>query len=197
MSSARWWRRYFLRRQEKNKSRIILGIDPGSIVCGYGIIKTVQSPESRVKTLSSNLQTLNSNTDAVYVASGRIMLPSKQPLDARLKELCSNLADIIREYSPHEVAIEKVFFAKSIKAALVLGQARGAALVAAASSGLPVSEYSALEVKKAIVGYGRAEKHQVQSMVSKILNLETKLSADSADALALALCHLNTMKILK
>lgn len=199
MSSARWWRRYFLRRQEKNKSRIILGIDPGSIVCGYGIIKTVQSPESipRHIGINSKLQTLNSNTDTVYVASGRIMLPSKQPLDVRLKELYANLADIIREYSPHEVAIEKVFFAKSIKAALVLGQARGAALVAAASSGLPVYEYSALEVKKAIVGYGRAEKHQVQSMISKILNLKTKLSADSADALALALCHLNTMKILK
>ena len=190
MSSARWWRRYFLRRQEKNKSRIILGIDPGSIVCGYGIIKTVQS-------LNSKLKIQNSNTGAVYVASGRIMLPSKQPLNVRLKELYSNLTDIIREYSPNEVSIEKVFFAKSIKAALVLGQARGAALVAAASSGLPVYEYSALEVKKAVVGYGRAEKHQVQSMVSKILNLKTKLSADSADALALALCHLNTMRILK
>ena len=184
MSSARWWRRYFLRRQEKNKPRIILGIDPGSIVCGYGIIKSADSRQFQA-------------ADTIYVASGRIMLPSKQPLDVRLKELYANLADIIREYSPHEVAIEKVFFAKSIKAALVLGQARGAALVAAASSGLPVYEYSALEVKKAVVGYGRAEKHQVQSMVSKILNLKTKLSADSADALALALCHLNTMKILK
>lgn len=187
MSSARWWRRYFLRRQEKDRSRIILGIDPGSIVCGYGIIKRVHPEQLGI----------NSNTDTVYVASGRIMLPSKQPLDVRLKELYANLADIIREYSPHEVAIEKVFFAKSIKAALVLGQARGAALVVAASSGLPVYEYSALEVKKAVVGYGRAEKHQVQSMVSKILNLKTKLSVDSADALALALCHLNTMKILK
>ncbi|MDP2279109.1 MAG: crossover junction endodeoxyribonuclease RuvC [Nitrospirota bacterium] len=196
-----------MRRQEKNKSKIILGIDPGSIICGYGIIKTVQSPESIPRHIGINskpcptscrrVQTLNSNTDTVYVASGRIMLPSKQPLDVRLKELYANLADIIREYSPHEVAIEKVFFAKGIKAALVLGQARGAALVAAASSGLPVYEYSALEVKKAVVGYGRAEKHQVQSMVSKILNLKTKLSADSADALALALCHLNTMRILR
>lgn len=191
MSSARWWRRYFLRRQEKYRSRIILGIDPGSIVCGYGIIKTVNSEQLRVNSK------LTLSTDTVYVASGRIMLPSKHLLNVRLRELYSNLADIIREYSPHEVAVEKVFFAKSIKAALVLGQARGAALVAAASSGLPVYEYSALEVKKAIVGYGRAEKHQVQSMVSKILNLKTKLSADSADALALALCHLNTMKILK
>ncbi len=194
MSSARWWRRYFLRRQEKDKSRIILGIDPGSIVCGYGIIKTAQSLNSK---LIPSCSGQNSTTDTVYVASGRIMLSSKQPLNVRLKELYSNLADIIREYSPHEVAIEKVFFAKSIKAALVLGQARGAALVAAASSGLPVYEYSALEVKKAIVGYGRAEKHQIQSMVSKILNLKPRLSADSADALALALCHINTMKILK
>lgn len=180
-----------MKRQEKNKSRIILGIDPGSIVCGYGIIKTMNSEQLRVNSK------LTLATDTVYVASGRIMLTSKQPLNVRLKELYSNLTDIIREYSPHEVAIEKVFFAKGIKAALVLGQARGAALVAAASSGLPVYEYSALEVKKAIVGYGRAEKHQVQSMVSKILNLKTKLSADSADALALAVCHLNTMKILK
>lgn len=197
MSSARWWRKYFLRRQEKNKSRIILGIDPGSIVCGYGIIKTVNSEQcSHSEQLRVNSK-LTLSTDTVYIASGRIMLPSKQPLNIRLKELYSNLTDIIREYSPHEVAIEKVFFAKSIKAALVLGQARGAALVAAAFSELPVYEYSALEVKKAIVGYGRAEKHQVQSMVSKILNLKTKLSADSADAIALALCHLNTMRILR
>ncbi|RJQ41481.1 MAG: crossover junction endodeoxyribonuclease RuvC [Nitrospiraceae bacterium] len=191
MSSARWLRRYFLRRQEKNKPKIILGIDPGSIVCGYGIIKTVNSEQLRVNTKLTLL------TDTVYIASGRIMLPSKQLLNVRLKELYSNLTDIIREYSPDEVSIEKVFFAKSIKSALVLGQARGAALVAAASSGLPVYEYSALEVKKAIVGYGRAEKHQIQSMIAKILNLKPELSADSADALALALCHINTMKILK
>ncbi|MDP3049351.1 MAG: crossover junction endodeoxyribonuclease RuvC, partial [Thermodesulfovibrionales bacterium] len=88
-----------MRRQEKNKSRIILGIDPGSIVCGYGIIKTAHPEQLGI----------NSNTDTVYVASGRIMLPSKQPLSVRLKELYSNLTDIIREYSPHEVAIEKVF----------------------------------------------------------------------------------------
>jgi len=191
MSSARWWRRYFLRRQEKNKSRLILGIDPGSIVCGYGIIKLADSRQHTAYNRQSQA------TDAVYIASGRIMLPSKQPLNVRLKELYSNLTGVIREYSPDEVSIEKVFFAKSIKAALVLGQARGAALVAAASSGLPVYEYSALEVKKALVGYGRAEKHQVQSMISKILNLKTKLSADSADALALALCHINTMRILR
>lgn len=190
MSSARWWRRYYLRRQEKNRPRIILGIDPGSIVCGYGIISA--EPPRRASSLS-NFGTAALNP--AYVASGRIMLSSKQPLDARLREIYSGLSDIIKEYSPDEVAIEKVFFAKSIKAALTLGQARGAALVAAASCGIPVYEYSALEVKKAVVGYGRAEKHQVQGMVAMMLNLKNRLSADSADALALALCHTNTLRI--
>lgn len=190
MSSARWWRRYYLRRQEKNRSKIILGIDPGSVVCGYGIIKAIYS---RQYTIDSTLtQTLT--TDTTYVASGRIELSSKRPLHIRLKELYDALTDIIKEYSPDEVAVEKVFFAKSVKAALTLGHARGAVLMAAAFSGLPLYEYSALEVKKAITGYGRAEKHQVQGMVSRVLNLSFKLSEDSADALALALCHTNTLR---
>lgn len=196
MSSARWWRRYCLRRHEKNRSKLILGIDPGSIVCGYGII-SAEAPRristEGLKAGASNFRTFALNP--AYVASGRIMLSSKQPLDARLREIYNGLSEIIKEYSPDEVAIEKVFFAKSIKAALTLGQARGAALVAAASRGIPVYEYSALEVKKAVVGYGRAEKHQVQGMVAMALNLKNKLSADSADALALALCHTNTLRI--
>jgi crossover junction endodeoxyribonuclease RuvC len=166
-----------LRHQGKDRSRITLGIDPGSIICGYGIIKTVNCG------------------DTVYVASGRIILSSKSPLNTRLKELYDGIAEIIRSYSPDEVAVEKVFFAKGIKAALTLGHARGAALIAAASCNIPVYEYSALEVKKAIVGYGRAEKHQVQAMVSKMLDLKFKLSKDSADALALALCHRNTFDL--
>lgn len=204
MSSARWWRRYYLRRQEKNRPKLILGIDPGSIVCGYGII-SAEAPRrgntEGLKAGTSNFSESRVATDRTfalnpaYVASGRIMLSSKQPLDTRLREIYNGIADIIKEYSPDEVAIEKVFFAKSIKAALTLGQARGAALVAAASCGIPVYEYSALEVKKAVVGYGRAEKHQVQVMVAMVLNLKIKLSADSADALALALCHTNTLRI--
>lgn len=194
-----------MRRQEKNRPKLILGIDPGSIVCGYGIISAEaprrglpgDSLEARstegLKAGTSNFRTFALNP--AYVASGRIMLSPKQPLDARLKEIYNGLSEIIKEYSPDEVAIEKVFFAKSIKAALTLGQARGAALVAAASHGIPVYEYSALEVKKAVVGYGRAEKHQVQGMVAMMLNLKIKLSADSADALALALCHTNTLRI--
>lgn len=185
-----------MRHHEKNRSKLILGIDPGSIVCGYGIISAEAT--RRISTEGLKAGTSNFRTFAVnpaYVASGRIMLSSKQPLDARLREIYNGLSDIIKEYSPDEVAIEKVFFAKSIKAALTLGQARGAALVAAASRGIPVYEYSALEVKKAVVGYGRAEKHQVQGMVAMVLNLKVKLSADSADALALALCHTNTLRI--
>jgi crossover junction endodeoxyribonuclease RuvC len=136
-------------------------------------------------------------TDYKYIASGRIELSSESPLHLRLKEIYETLSDIIREYRPCEAAIEKVFFAKSVKSALTLGHARGVSLLAAASGGLAIYEYSALEVKKAIVGYGRAEKSQVQHMVGAILRLKAALSPDSADALAISICHLNTMRYKK
>lgn len=177
-----------MRYREKDRIKIILGIDPGSIVCGYGAIKTVTPHHASPVTC---------NVDCSYITSGRIVLSSQHPLHTRLKEIYDTLTDIIKEYSPDEVVVEKVFFAKSVKSALTLGQARGAALLAASSGGLPVYEYSALEVKKAIVGYGRAEKLQVQRMISDMLNLKTKPSKDSADALALALCHANTMRVSK
>ncbi len=170
-----------MKYQGRDKSRIILGVDPGSIICGYGLIRTASDGIAKKIT-----------GESAYVASGRILLSAKNPLNIRLKELFDGLTDVIKEYSPDEVVVEKVFFAKGIKAALILGQARGTVLVVAANCGLPVYEYSALEVKKAIVGYGRAEKHQVQKMVSNILDLNTRLSKDSADALALALCHNNS-----
>lgn len=170
----------------------ILGIDPGNFVCGYGIIDT----------------TCQRIDECIYITSGKIVNPHRSPLYEILKRLYDALVEIIREYSPHELAIEKVFFAKSIKAALNLGQARGIALLAAASEGLDIYEYSALEVKKALTGYGRAEKSQVQEMVIRILNLKSHpefssgdpelvsgLSEDSADALAIALCHMNTLKL--
>ncbi|MBM4141376.1 MAG: crossover junction endodeoxyribonuclease RuvC [Nitrospira sp.] len=164
----------------------ILGIDPGSITCGYGIIETPKNKKT---------------TDCIYITSGRIVTPRKKKAHIVLKDLYDTLVDIIREYSPHEVVVEKVFFAKSAKAVLSLGQARGIALLAAASCGLNVVEYSALEVKKAITGYGRAEKRQVQEMVMRILFPRSShraqaplLTEDSADALALAFCHLNTLK---
>lgn len=164
----------------------ILGIDPGSITCGYGIIETPKNKKT---------------TDCIYVTSGRIVTSRKKKLHIVLKDLYDTLVDIIREYNPHEVVVEKIFFAKSARAALSLGHARGIALLAASSCGLNVYEYSALEVKKAITGYGRAEKRQVLEMVMRILFPRSRhrnqipiLTEDSSDALALALCHLNTLK---
>ena len=124
------------------------------------------------------------------------------PLYLRLKKLYDELIELIREYNPGEMVVESMFFAKSVKAALGLGQARGTVLLTAATEGLRVYEYTALEVKKAVTGYGGAEKSQVQDMVMRILNLKahpdfnsgSDLSEDSADALAIALCHLNTVR---
>jgi crossover junction endodeoxyribonuclease RuvC len=178
-------------RREVDECRI-LGIDPGSVMCGYGLIETVGSQ----KAVTSASMRFN-RPECVYITSGRISLSSKSPLPLRLKNLYDSLIDIIREYKPHEMVVERMFFAKSVKAALTLGQARGVVLLAAASEGFNVYEYSALEVKKAVTGYGRAEKRQVQEMVMRILNLKsqiTNLTEDSADALALALCHLNNIR---
>ncbi|UCG77302.1 MAG: crossover junction endodeoxyribonuclease RuvC [Nitrospirota bacterium] len=159
------------------KNSRVIGIDPGSIFCGYGIIDR------------SGIDDVN------YIASGRIALKKSDPLNIRIKELYTDLLDVIKEFKPDTAVIERVFFAKGIKAALNLGHARGIALLAATMENLDVYEYSALEVKKSVAGYGRAEKRQVMSMVSRILGLKTAVSEDSADALALALCHLNSMRI--
>jgi crossover junction endodeoxyribonuclease RuvC len=182
----------------------ILGIDPGSIICGYGVIKTAFQDSGIKGFMDSSKNSLNTRilgySDSVYVASGRITLPSKSPLYMRLKTLYDTLVEIIRVYKPHEMVVENIFFAKSVRAALGLGHARGIILLAAVSERLDVYEYSSLEVKKAITGYGRAEKKQVLEMVKRILNLNScqlsaiSLSEDSADALALALCHLHNIK---
>lgn len=153
----------------------ILGIDPGTLLCGYGVISTV-------------------GKDAVHVASGRISPPASRPLHYRLKSIYDSLSEVIAEYRPNNIVVEKIFFAKGAKSALSLGHARGIALLAAASHDVPLHEFSALEVKKAVVGYGRAEKRQVQEMVKIILKIRGPLSPDSADALALALCYMNALK---
>jgi len=155
----------------------ILGIDPGSINCGYGLI-----------------QKTSSNNTIKYLSSGRIVVSVRKDLYIRLREIYSSLTEVISEYKPDEIAIEKIFFAKGTKAALNLGHTRGVVMLAAALTELPIYEYSALEVKKAVVGYGRADKNQVQMMVREILKINHPLSPDSADALALALCHINNKK---
>jgi crossover junction endodeoxyribonuclease RuvC len=163
-----------LKHREKDEGIRILGIDPGSINCGYGLIQYPKTPKLQ------------------YLSSGKIVLPAKKPLYVRLRELYTSLADVISEYEPDEIVVEKIFFAKGTKAALSLGHTRGVVLLAASLTGLSIYEYSALEVKKAVVGYGRADKNQVQKMVREILNIKHSLSPDSADALALAICHANS-----
>ena len=147
----------------------ILGIDPGSRVTGYGLID-----------VETNKST--------YVASGCLQL-SGQTLPEKLGLIFAELNVLIREYQPHQFAIESVFMHRNADSALKLGQARGAAICAAVTSSLPVSEYAPREIKQAVVGKGGADKIQVQHMVRILLNLARTPQADAADALAIALCH--------
>lgn len=153
---------------------LILGIDPGSLKTGFGIINCV-----------------GSKTD--YVSSGVIRIPELS-LPERLKVIFDSLTEIIEEYCPQEMAIENVFMAKSAGSALKLGQARGAAIVAAVNQGLPVSEYEARKVKQSVVGNGAADKHQMQHMVKTLLRLAATPQEDAADALGVAICHANTQQ---
>lgn len=148
---------------------IILGIDPGSRITGYGLIKT------------------NGNRH-LYLASGCITMKAIAHPE-RLRQIFINLCSIIQQYQPNEAAIEQVFMSQNASAALKLGQARGAAIVAAAHSGLSVAEYSARSIKQAVVGYGAATKEQVQQMVKLLLGLSGLPQVDAADALAVAICH--------
>lgn len=151
---------------------LILGIDPGSRKTGFGIIETFGSQSG-------------------YVASGVICLPEVS-FSERLQMIFSGICEIIEEYCPQEVAVEQVFMSKSAGSALKLGQARGAAIVAATSHQLAVSEYEARKVKQSVVGSGGADKIQVQHMVKALLKLSALPQEDAADALAVALCHGNT-----
>jgi crossover junction endodeoxyribonuclease RuvC len=148
----------------------ILGIDPGLRITGFGIIdKTGQK--------------------LAYVTSGCIRSNDKESLPLRLKTLLDGIGEVIATYQPNEAAIEKVFVNVNPQSTLLLGQARGAAICAAVISALPVSEYTALQVKQAVVGNGHARKEQVQEMVRRLLRLPGDPSADAADALACAICH--------
>ncbi len=153
----------------------ILGIDPGSIRCGYGLIR---------------LQ----NRGMQYITSGTISPAQSRPVHERLRYIYEAITGIIRTHDPDHIVVEKIFFAKSVRAAISLGYARAVVLLAAASEGINLQERSALEVKKSVVGYGKAEKQQVEKMVRLLLNLKGELSPDSADALALALCYANAIK---
>ncbi|NKC01069.1 MAG: crossover junction endodeoxyribonuclease RuvC [Pseudomonadales bacterium] len=159
-------------RRVPTNNPIILGIDPGSRRTGYGVVEMVGSQPN-------------------YLASGCINV-EKLSMPNRLGEIYRSVGEVIATYSPQSLAIEEVFVSKNPKSALLLGQARGVAIAAAVHHNLTVAEYAARQIKLAVVGTGRASKEQVQHMVQVILNLSGQPQADAADALAIALCHVNT-----
>jgi crossover junction endodeoxyribonuclease RuvC len=157
-----------------NKMRV-LGIDCGTECTGYGIVD------------------LGENQRLTCIAFGGIRLAGTKTMPLKLSRIFDNLCAILVEHRPDRVAIEDVFHAVNAKSALKLGQARGVAMLAAASQNIPVAEYAPLTIKSSVVGYGRAEKEQVQLMVMRLLTLDSPPEpADAADALAIAICDLHT-----
>ena len=151
---------------------LVLGVDPGSRITGYGLVE-------------------KKNNHMICIDAGVISSPEKEPFYERIYKIFISMVEIMNHYQPNEMAIEDVFFAKNVRSSLKLGHARGAALIAAVDCGVKVFEYTPLEIKKSVVGYGRATKEQIRSMVKIILKLKSQLGSDTSDALAAAICHLN------
>jgi crossover junction endodeoxyribonuclease RuvC len=148
----------------------IIGVDPGLRRCGWGVIET-------------------SGNRLTYVASGTVTPPLEGTLAERLAELFAGLGDVLDRFLPHEAAVEETFVNSGARSALILGQARGVALLAPAVRQIEVSEYATNLVKKSVVGTGHAEKSQIQLMVKTLLPTADFKGADAADALAVAICH--------
>jgi crossover junction endodeoxyribonuclease RuvC len=158
----------------------VLGIDCGGEYTGYGVVE------------------MHSSGRLCCLTCGAIKLSPRESLPRRLSRIFTQLGEIIVEHRPDQVAIEEVFYALNVKSALKLGQVRGVAMLAAASAGLEVAEYSPLTIKSSVVGYGRAEKQQVQHMVTRLLELaEPPEPMDASDALAIAICHVHTSATLE
>lgn len=151
----------------------VLGIDPGSRITGYGL---VEQEGSRL----------------IHLDNGAVFTDSAADFPGRLQQIFNGITQIIEQFRPDHVAVENIFFATNPQSALKLGQARGAAIVAAVHAGLPVSEYTALQVKQAVVGQGKASKEQVQKMLKALLGLPEIAQADASDALAVAVCHIHS-----
>jgi crossover junction endodeoxyribonuclease RuvC len=157
---------------------LVLGIDPGTAITGYGLVT-----ES-----AGQLQA---------VAYGVITTPSDWLLPERLQKIYRDLAVLIRDHRPTQGAVEQLFFSRNVKTALAVGQARGVVLLALAEGGVPIHEYTPLQVKQSVVGYGRAEKKQVQELVRLLLSLQAIPEPDdAADALAIAICHCHSAHML-
>jgi crossover junction endodeoxyribonuclease RuvC len=156
---------------------IVLGIDPGTAITGYGLVREERG-------------------QAVAVAYGAITTPSDLPLPDRLKLLQRDLAAVIEHYHPDQSAVEQLFFNKNVRTALAVGHARGVILLTLAQANVPIYEYTPLEVKQAVTGNGRADKRQVQQMITLLLSLSKVPKPDDvADALAIALCHLHSARL--
>ena len=156
---------------------IILGIDPGTITTGYGVIKA-------------------EDDEATLVDCGALTASERSPIGERLSYIYQRLLEIIARFNPDVVAIESPFVAKSVKSALAIGKAQAIAILAAAEGKIPTHEYSPAEVKQRVAGYGASSKEQVQEMVKLQLGLaQVPHPADAADALAVALCHLRRMHL--
>ena len=157
---------------------VVLGIDPGTATLGWGIIKRTEEVAYKVE------------------AYGCIRTDKSTPFSRRLEEIHKQLGKIIKKYRPDIAAIEQLFFAKNIKTAITVGEARGVAILAAVAANLAVAEYTPLQVKQSLVGYGRAEKKQMQKMLKVLLGLkDIPRPDDAADALAIALCHLHSQRM--
>ncbi len=156
----------------------VIGIDPGSVVFGYGLIE-------------------QNGSALIHLECGCHRIRDKSSFAARLKEIFVLIQEVLERFSPQAVAVEKVFVAHNVMSALKLGESRGVALLAASLKELPVYEYSTREIKQAVTGYGQADKPQIQKMVQKILKLPEVAAEDASDALAVAICHAQSEKMRK
>ena len=161
---------------------ITLGIDPGTAIMGYGLVESGVSASG-----AGSVERLR------MVEYGALYTPANAPLSERLPMLYKGVMDLLGEYKPQAVALEELFFNKNVRTALSVGHARGIVILAAAHSGVQLGEYTPLQVKQAVVGYGRATKEQVQAMVKLLLNMDhIPRPDDAADALAVAICHIHS-----
>ncbi len=154
----------------------VLGIDPGSRITGYGL---VEQQGSRI----------------LHIDNGAVFTDSAEDFPGRIRLIFDGIVAVIKQYEPVAVAVEDLFFSINVKSALKLGQARGAAIAASVHCGLPVYEYTPTQVKQAVVGQGRAAKDQVQKMIRALLSLPEVAQADASDALAVAICHINSFAL--
>ncbi len=154
----------------------VLGIDPGSHITGYGIVE-------------------KKGSELIHIDNGCLTTKKSDSLPQRLVQIYSGLCEVLERFHPEAVVLEEIFFSKNFSSVLKLGESRGVALLAASQRKIPIHEYATREVKQAITSYGQASKEQVQKMVQRLLHLPEVAQVDASDALALAICHLNTFRL--